>query len=675
MTSNLKFSIHLLTGMLLASTLHAQTPSARASIYHIGVGISDITGEAAGVGMMGYASLMEKTAGIHQRLRARAFIVQDPGTKKSIVIVITDTGLVTQAVHQAVLKRLAARFGSIYNEQNLILSATHTHAGPGGYSHYTLYNISILGFQKRTFDAMVDGIVEAIDKAHQHRAPGDILFNQGELTQASVNRSATAFRLNAAADRAAFPLEIDPLMSVLTFRQQGKSKGALSLFPTHATSMTNTNTLISGDNKGYAAYHWEHAHAGVRYDTDKAPFVAAFAQTNAGDMSPNLNLKPGSGPTEDQFENTRLIGLRQANKAIALSQQSGTPLTGGLDYRMRYVDMSRVSISGAYTPDGKPHTTCAAALGASFAAGSEEDGPGPGIANEGESNPFIAGVGRLVFTPSEDINACHGVKEVVIPVGDMHPHPWAPEVLPIQLVRLGQVYLATLPAEATIMSGYRIRRQLAHTLGTDINQVLVVGYTNAYAHYITTPEEYNLQSYEGGSTLFGPYTQPAYQQELDKLAMDMVNEHPTTNTSVPRDLSCCQSNFQPGVWFDMPSISNDFGSVVKDAQQAYRRGQLVETHFQTGHPKNNLRRNGSFLYVQQLVRGTWTNVANDADWSTTYRWTRTFGAASVAEISWKIPTDASLGTYRIVHHGEAKPWNGTIRSFTGISRIFEVKPN
>ena len=36
--------------------------------------------------------------------------------------------------------------------------------------------------------------------------------------------------------------------------------------------------------------------------------VAAFAQTNAGDMSPNLNRRPGSGPTEDEFENTRIIG-------------------------------------------------------------------------------------------------------------------------------------------------------------------------------------------------------------------------------------------------------------------------------------------------------------------------------------------------------------------------------
>ena len=217
----LKAALCLGVSLGLSTTATATATAPASAPYLVGVGLSDITGEAAEVGMMGYAELSQKTSGIHQRLRARAFIVQDAATQKNAVIVITDTGLVTQAIHQAVLKRLAARYGALYNEQNVLISATHTHAGPGGYSHYALYNITILGFQKKTFEAIVDGIVEAIDKAHRSKAPGEILLNQGELTQASRNRSALAFRLNPAADRAAFPLEIDPLMTVLSFRQAG----------------------------------------------------------------------------------------------------------------------------------------------------------------------------------------------------------------------------------------------------------------------------------------------------------------------------------------------------------------------------------------------------------------------------------------------------------------------
>ncbi|MDV7401566.1 neutral/alkaline non-lysosomal ceramidase N-terminal domain-containing protein, partial [Arthrospira platensis SPKY1] len=75
--------------------------------WRVGVGMSDLTGEAAEVGMMGYAELAQKTSGIHQRLRARAFIVDDPRTQRAAVIVVTDTGLVTQAIQQAVMQRLA----------------------------------------------------------------------------------------------------------------------------------------------------------------------------------------------------------------------------------------------------------------------------------------------------------------------------------------------------------------------------------------------------------------------------------------------------------------------------------------------------------------------------------------------------------------------------------------
>ena len=634
--------------------------------------MSDITGEAAELGMMGYAMVGQKTSGIHQRLRARAFVVQDAATHKSAVMVITDTGLMTQAVHQAVLARLKARYGELYNEQNVLISATHTHAGPGGYSHYALYNISILGFQKRTFQAMVDGIVEAIDKAHAAKASGDIMLNQGDLLNASRNRSLAAFMRNPVADRAAFPQGIDPLMSVLTFRQGGKPVGALSLFPTHGTSMTNANTLIGGDNKGYAAYQWEHDHAGVRYRLDKTPFVAAFGQTNPGDMSPNLNLKPGSGPTEDEFENTKQIGSRQFDKALSLSSKLGVPLLGGVDYRMRYVDMSRVQVAAPYTADGVVHTTCPAALGASFAAGSEEDGPGPGIATEGQPNPRLTKVADVVFGPEQADKQCHGVKEIVIPVAQMWPAPWVPQVLPVQLLRVGQLYLATLPGEPTIMSGYRIRRQLARTLGVDIKQVLVVGYTNAYAGYITTTEEYSVQDYEGGSTLFGPHTQAAYQQELDRLAQDMVAGQPTAQTVQPPQRGANMVNFQSGVVMDMPGIAQPFGSVRQDAQASYVIGDTVLVRFQSGHPKNNLHRNGTFLEVQRLEGDKWVAVADDGDWATRYRWLRIFGASSEAEITWAIPLDTPAGTYRIVHTGDAKSLFDGITAFSGASRAFQV---
>ena len=40
-----------------------------------------------------------------------------------------------------------------------MLSATHTHSGPGGYLQYALYLLAGSGFVRESFGNLVDGIV------------------------------------------------------------------------------------------------------------------------------------------------------------------------------------------------------------------------------------------------------------------------------------------------------------------------------------------------------------------------------------------------------------------------------------------------------------------------------------------------------------------------------------
>ena len=51
----------------------------------------------------------------------------------------------------------------------------------------------------------------------------------------------------------------------------------------------NTNKLVSGDNKGYASYLFEKAKNQKNVLPGQGEFVAAFASTNLGDVSPNIN--------------------------------------------------------------------------------------------------------------------------------------------------------------------------------------------------------------------------------------------------------------------------------------------------------------------------------------------------------------------------------------------------
>ncbi|GIH92924.1 neutral/alkaline ceramidase [Planobispora siamensis] len=670
--------------LLLAGTLGALSPLgppvARAAPadpapYLVGRGISDVTGEVAEVGMMGYSSFEQKATGLHQRQRSRAFVVVDRASGRRVAYVNADLAMIFQAVRQKVLAELAQRYGSLYGEQNVLLSATHTHAGPGGFSHHLAYNLASLGFQKATFDAIVDGIVESVAEAHEDLKPGSITIGRGELTDASVNRSRAAFERNPAQDRAAFPGAIDPAMTVLRFRQGDADVGAISWFATHNTSMTNTNTLVGPDNKGYAAYAWEHDHEGVRY-LDPAPgFVAAFPNTNAGDMSPNLNLRPGSGPTENEVDNTRIIGERQFTRAKQVYDAATTPVTGSVDSRIRYVDMENVTVEGRYTPDGKEHRTCTAMVGASTLAGSVEDGPAiPGF-REGMTGPIGRLLERFEVPASASLLACQAPKANLVPTGLItEPVRATPNILPLQIVKIGQFYLAAGPAEYTIVSGLRIRRTIAQELGVPTENVLMQGYANAYSQYVTTPEEYGLQQYEGGSTLYGPYTLPAQQQEFARLAASLRDGVPAAPGPVPPDLSSRQFTLQTGVVLDSPMPSTSFGDVLVQPAASYRRGETVTVEFVTGHPKNNLRRNGTYLEVQRLVDGQWRRHLDDGDWETRYRWTRVNGVTgtSKATVTWDVEPDTPAGTYRVVHSGDRKRLLGPVTPFTGASRPFTV---
>lgn len=652
------------TALLLSCVLLALSMPATADDlpYRFGLGKADITGEAAEVGMMGYSSLEQKTAGIHMRQWARAFVIEEAASGRRLVYVNTDLGMIFQAVHLKVLARLKAKYPGVYDENNVMLAATHTHSGPGGFSHYAMYNLSVLGFQEKTFNAIVDGIVRSIERAQARLQPGRLFYGSGELRNASRNRSLLSHLKNP--DIAGYEDGIDSQMSVLSFVDaNGELAGAISWFPVHSTSMTNANHLISPDNKGYASYHWEHD------VSRKSGFVAAFAQTNAGNLSPNLNLKPGSGPFDNEFDNTREIGLRQFAKAYEIAGQAQEEVLGELDSRFRFVDFTRLPIRPEFT-DGQPRQLCTAAIGTSLAAGSTEDGPGPLGLDEG-NNPFLSALGGLLTgVPPQELVQCQAEKTILADTGNKKPYPWTPTVLPIQMFRIGQLELLGAPAEFTVMAGVRIRRAVqAASEAAGIRHVVFNGYANAYASYVTTREEYAAQEYEGGSTLYGPWTQAAYQQLFVDMAVALRERLPVETSAIAPDLSCCQMNFQTGVVADDPYIGKSFGDVLQQPRESYRIGDKVTVAFVTGHPKNDLRTEKTFLEVVNIGKDgkqTPVTVATDNDWDTQYHWERVGISASKATISWSIPPGTEPGHYYIRHYGNAKNfWTQKISEIGG----------
>ena len=109
------------------------------SQYLVGSGKADITGAAAETGMFGYAA-GQVVQGINDRLYSYAFIIgeADKNTGKRVVYVSADMGAMFTAVKLEVIKRLKADYSDLYNDDNVMLTATHTHVGNAGYSHQQL---------------------------------------------------------------------------------------------------------------------------------------------------------------------------------------------------------------------------------------------------------------------------------------------------------------------------------------------------------------------------------------------------------------------------------------------------------------------------------------------------------------------------------------------------------
>jgi neutral ceramidase len=650
----------------------------------VGRGLSDITGEAAGCGMLGYGKADQQTEGIHTRQRSRAFVIAEAeaeaeaetenGTGARILIVVNDLPLVFDSVHQEVLRRLGRRYGDLYTDRNTMITATHTHCAPGGYSHHLLYNSNTKGFRPKTFAALVDGIVEAVGRAHDDLAPSRLVLAHGELHDASVNRSRIAFERNPEPERAFFPEAIDPQTTLLRIEREGKVVGAINWFATHNTSMTNRNHLISSDNKGYAGYYWERVVSGVDYlvDPGASPaFVGAFAQTNAGDMSPNLNLRPGSGPTEDQFENTRIIGRRQYDAAAGLAGSGGREVRGPLEARLVYLDLSDVTVRPEFTGDGRAHRTGAPSGGAASFAGAGADGPAFAGFREGE-NRWWDWPSRLAYRWSPALRDTQAPKGIVLPGRANRLLPMVAERAPVQLLRIGPLYLIGIPGEVTITAGLRLRRTVAPLVGAELADVLVAGYSNGYIHYVTTPEEYDAQRYEGASTLFGRWELPALQQTVAALATAMAAGTALEAGPPTADLSGRHRRRRDRLGPDEAPPGTSFGDVVVAPRSAYAPGQRVTAVFVGAHPAHDLHRGGTYLEVQRRQGDGWRTVADDGDWSTRFAWRRTGPGRSETTVSWDIPDGIEPAPYRVRYHGEAKDQAGALHSFTGTTADFTV---
>lgn len=137
--------------------------------YLLGVGKADITGPVVEINFAGYANTDQIGSGVRQRIYARSFIIGEVGTTNRFVYVILDSQSGDTAVRNGILegvKALGAGY-SMYGQPNVAITGTHSHSGPGGWFNYLLPQVTSLGFDRQGYQAIVDGAVLSIKRAHE----------------------------------------------------------------------------------------------------------------------------------------------------------------------------------------------------------------------------------------------------------------------------------------------------------------------------------------------------------------------------------------------------------------------------------------------------------------------------------------------------------------------------
>jgi neutral ceramidase len=98
-----------------------------------------------------------------------------------------------------------------------------------------------------------------------------------------------------------------------------------------------------------------------------------------------------------------------------------------------------------------------------------------------------------------------------------------PEVAQLAAVQIGPLLLVAVPAELTTVTWRSIQERLVElSRPAGVEHVALIGLANGYLQYVTTAKEYELQHYEGGSTLYGPGMAGFLERRLVELVTGML---------------------------------------------------------------------------------------------------------------------------------------------------------
>ena len=477
---------------------------------------------------------------------------------------------------------------------------------------------------------------------------------------------------------------IDPTWTMLRVDQldptsgRYRPAGAFSIFAIHGTGNSNGNALFDGDIHALMERGLE-AHIDSLRGVERGFAPASIhlvAQGAEGDVSPNFTpetrcpvarlrrLRRPSGPRSppapegyvDASPDEMGTCLRKGRELVS---QLGDELSGraiaifdGLSPTLARESSGQVRIARVFevvdmVGVGEGDTPCPVPRNGTASAVGGEDGYTRllhwkllGFIPMG----FEQG-GSAVDRKSRD---CHRPKRVLLGKAQtiVAGKYGLPRVAQLTVMRIGGMIIGTVPAEVTTTAASRMRDAMvrgARRTGAHPDSVVLLGLTNGYMHYVTTPEEYQLQHYEGASTIHGPSSSVALADALERLAALLpAVGGPSPTAQVP-----ALTAHPGGRKRILPSRDTGPALVRRAVTAVWKRDTLV-VRWLDQYPGRLVPADGPVLAIQVRAGTGWRTVAWDDDRDLEVRALKAAGRRGFHwEAKWSGPREAGA-SYRVV---------------------------
>ena len=500
----------------------------------------------------GYGIWGTTQTGVWQRLFCHALVLEGPSASgptphgNRVALVACDLHAGTRWLHEAVAAR-TAHLGVTVNR--LVLGASHTHYGPAGLYCDDFYDCqagSEKGFNRHVGLWAVSRIVEAIEEACAALEPARVGFGESSVWGYAANRSLDAFRRNSvspASFAAQFDgtpgvdedelLAVDPRIRV-TWAQtrDGRPIGAFATVGVHNTALLPMRDVLSSDWFGWAVrtaqrrlYRegglWNRGTAEPRLPIGLSVAAAGDVNCRAPDLDPYLARR--------SRELVEVVGTAYGEALADACLRASQAATDDCRIECRWAefDASQGTPSLADHPKvGGP--TLGAAEGLRVVFGRHEERMW--FETSGVVQAVMRNLSEWVHrhcpegTVSDAAHA-QAPKQLFPEETPRVPRPFesvlryfqgqANRLFPLRIVSVGNHHWFAVPGEPTISAGRQLERAVVAVLGGTAG---VLGACGDYIGYFTTHAEYQLQHYEGSSTLWGPNSTPWLDARLRELA-------------------------------------------------------------------------------------------------------------------------------------------------------------